>query len=155
MSDRDVIQAVAVTIDDEPGVVKFFAESVAHMAVRNSLVEWYHRGNVYYVWRRRASGSEMHDDTLSTRDRRKVHESRRAQLGYVDPVGTFYVFGHVDATKLPTSVPDDQIASVIEAFKRTPEEKMHDAIRAWRADNHLSSDFTLAVTVDQWIRENP
>jgi hypothetical protein len=92
---------------------------------------------------------------MAARDRRPIHESRRKKLGYVDPTGTFFIFGYSSETGVIASLNDPTAKDLVEYFQRTTEEKLHDAIRAWKADPHASSDFSLAVVVDAWVKENP
>jgi hypothetical protein len=143
---------VEVPVDQEPRILDLKEERLGELIKIRPTVQWYYRGHDLYVWR---DTSDQLREGMTDLDRRPIHTSRRGTLGFVQPVGTFYVLAGRGRDLSP-----EVCELLIGAFQRTTEERLKDEIRYWVAGRVSEKppnllDLSLMVAAEDWIKEHP
>lgn len=149
MTTRVVIE---VPVDQEPRILDLKEERLGELIKIRPTVQWYYQGHDLYVWRDTA---DQLREGMTDLDRRPIHTSRRSTLGFVQPVGTFYILNGKEK-----DLPQELCELLIGAFQRTSEERLKDEVRFWVASRETDAppnllDLSLMVVAEDWIKENP
>lgn len=143
---------VEVPVDQEPRILDMKNERFEELIKIRSTVQWHYEGHTLYVWRDTA---DQLREGMTDFDRRPIHTSRRNRLGFVQPVGTFYILAGNGR-----DVPQEVCVRLCEYFQRTSEERLKDEIRFWVAGRGTDAapnllDLSLMVAAEDWVKENP